>query len=369
MRTIAARSAVQISTPVESIHHEPPRLAPEDYPAGGRAFDWIIALLSGWLIGGLHLDGWAHNHHPDLETFFTPWHGVLYSGFFALFLTLLFTFARNCGRGYPRRRALPPGYDLSLVGGCIFLAGGVLDLTWHTLFGIEANTEALLSPTHIILATGITLMVGGPLRAAWRRPPPDGGQATFVAMLPALLSATFLLALFAFFTQFAHPHVDLMATRNPRAVQARIGGSPWQSVNIGIASILLQTVLFMAAVLILIRRWRLPFGSLTLIFGLASLLISLMHDHYVFVPAAILAGLLCDLLLQRLQPAPARPNAFHSFAFAVPAIFYALYFAALALTDGIGWSVHLWTGAIVMSGITGLLLSYLIVPHALPETT
>jgi hypothetical protein len=38
------------------------------------------------------------------------------------------------------------------------------------------------------------------------------------------------------------------------------------------------------------------------------------------------------------------------------------YFVVMMLTQGIGWSVHLWTGSIVLAGVTGLLLSYLIIP-------
>ena len=54
------------------------------YAAGGRYFDLIVSLLSLWIIAGLYLDGSAHHHIPDLiETFFTPWHAVLYSGFLA----------------------------------------------------------------------------------------------------------------------------------------------------------------------------------------------------------------------------------------------------------------------------------------------
>src|SRR4029079_10956361 len=37
-------------------------------------------VFSTWAIVGLFLDGWSHNHHKP-ETFFTPWHAVLYSGF------------------------------------------------------------------------------------------------------------------------------------------------------------------------------------------------------------------------------------------------------------------------------------------------
>src|SRR6266536_4204640 len=45
------------------------------------AEDLVTLVLTAWLIGGLFLDGWAHNTRPQLETFFTPWHAVFYSGF------------------------------------------------------------------------------------------------------------------------------------------------------------------------------------------------------------------------------------------------------------------------------------------------
>jgi hypothetical protein len=36
----------------------------------------------------------------------------------------------------------------------------------------------------------------------------------------------------------------------------------------------------------------------------------------------------------------------------------------LIVTQGLAWSVHVWTGSIVLSGIVGLLLSYLLMPAA-----
>jgi hypothetical protein len=337
-----------------------------DDPADSIRFDWVNVVLGSWLVGGVHLDGWAHNHHPDLETFFTPWHGVLYSGFLALFLTLLFTFARNLGRGYARDRALPRGYNLSLAGGCIFLVGGVLDALWHIAFGIERSTEALLSPTHLMLATGGILMISGPLRAAWQRP--TGRAASLAALLPALLALALVVAMLAFFTQFAHPQVNAWATLS-RASARGTAASYGMTVDLGAASVLLQATILAAATLFVVRRWAPPFGSFALLFGLPSILISFMHDHYAFIPAAFLAGIAADALARRLQPAPHRPQALHLFAFAAPALFYSGYFATLALRYGIGWTIHLWLGAIFMAGIVGLLLSYLVAPTAIPQYT
>jgi hypothetical protein len=53
-------------------------------PPVGRSvrFDWAIVVLWGWLLGGLYVDGWAHNHlATTLESFLTPWHAAFSSGF------------------------------------------------------------------------------------------------------------------------------------------------------------------------------------------------------------------------------------------------------------------------------------------------
>jgi hypothetical protein len=48
-------------------------------------------------------------------------------------------------------------------------------------------------------------------------------------------------------------------------------------------------------------------------------------------------------------------------------LYYALYFLVLLVTKGVGWSMNLWMGSIVMAGIVGLLVSYLLVPPLIHE--
>src|ERR671923_2670945 len=105
-------------------------------PSGGSGYDWTMALLSSWFVGGLFLDGWAHRHISELETFFTPWHAVFYSGFLALAGFLLAVLVRNHANGYPWRHAMPPGYELAILGVLVFMAGGGGDMIWHAIFGI-----------------------------------------------------------------------------------------------------------------------------------------------------------------------------------------------------------------------------------------
>jgi hypothetical protein len=334
-------------------------------PFGSRGYDWMVVLLSFWLVAGMVMDGWAHNHVPELESFFTPWHAVFYTGFLAFAGFLAATLVRNHAKGYPWRRAMPPAYELSVLGVLIFIAGGSGDMIWHEIFGVEAGVEALLSPTHLMLALGGSLMVTGPFRVCWRQLSHQAPLILkWVDLLPVLLSLTFLLSIWTFMTQFGHPLVDTWAAS---AVRPRTQHVPMLRQSLGIMSILLQAGLLMGLVLLAVLRWILPLGSLTLVFTLNATLMSFMHDQYRFIPAAAVAGLAADLLLCWLRPSVVRSGAFRLFAFVVPAIYYTLYFIVIMVTQGIDWSVHLWTGSIVLAGLVGLLLSYLVISPA-PNT-
>ncbi|KPV54413.1 hypothetical protein SE17_03905 [Kouleothrix aurantiaca] len=329
--------------------------AEREQPVGSVRFDWAMVALSGGLEGGAHLDAWANEHGRVDNSFFTPWHGVLYSALLLVGVFLAGAFLRNIVRGYTWRRALPIGYGLSLLGVLVFAAGGIGDIIWHSLFGIENDLEALLSPTHLMLAFGWVLIVGGPLRAAWQHT--DQAPTTRAAAhYPKVFALTFILSVFTFFTVYANPFAHVLAVGGQPEVQGEFGKA------LGVAGFLLQPALLMGLLLLALRRWTLPFGSLTLVIALNTALLSVMHDQYLMIPVAALAGLLADGLLQFLQPSVERPAALRIFALVVPAILYTLYFLTLMLTVGIAWSTHLWVGAIVLAGIVGLLLSYLVLP-------
>src|SRR5258708_10428205 len=67
-----------------------------------RRFDWIMVVVSVWWLGGLFIAGWAHSNIPQLETFFTPWHAVLYSRYLAVAITLIGTILLNLRRSAVR---------------------------------------------------------------------------------------------------------------------------------------------------------------------------------------------------------------------------------------------------------------------------
>jgi hypothetical protein len=324
-------------------------------PAGRLLYDWAFTVLSAWLVGGLYLDGWAHSHGRVDDVFFTPWHAVLYSGAFAIILLLSATYARNLLAGYTWLRLLPAGYGLSLAGAALFMLGGALDMLWHQTFGVEVNLEALLSPTHLLLATSGVLMVGGPLRAAWTRLSAATTRG-WGALGPALFSAALTLALFTFFTEYNHPIAQ------PIAAVGYTSSSTGFARSLGVSGIMLQSALLLGTILLLARRWSLPFGALTVLIVLPSALMSVFEDTYNLLPATLAAGLLADALLRWLRPSAERPMRLRAFAFAVPALIYSLYFLTLQLTGGIAWTIHLWMGAIFLAGVAGAFVSFLIAP-------
>lgn len=407
MRTVAESTGVRIARPGGRIE-----------AVGGIAFDRVFIALATWLMVGFGLDLWAHHHVATLETFFTPWHAVLYSGFLTIAALLVAALLRNRLSGAAWNRALPKGYELSLVGVGLFAAGGLGDAIWHQLFGIERGLEAALSPSHLVLFFSAGLIVSGPLRAAWARGesrlpgeaatlqkkeekvmgghppippagglgplhPPDTGEGKFVGedsrrppagglrplhlrsgrwetMLPMLLSLAYILAILTTVTMYANPFSE------PRAAFGHGARSVSTGQALGLASILLTTGIIMGMLLLVVRHWSLPMGSLSLILAVGTALANVATDEHLMILVLAAAGLVADVLVRLLKPSPARPGAFRLFAAAVPAVLFAVYFVALMGTDGITWSVALWSGSIATAAIVGWLMSYLLMPPAPP---
>jgi len=318
------------------------------------AFEWTVVGLSTWLLAGAYLDAWAHRHRTMLETFFTPWHALLYSGLLALMLFLLATARRNHTRGTEPDRLLPTGYGLTLVGCALFGIGGVIDMFWHLRFGIEVSLQALISPPHLLLMLALGLIVTGPLRAAWRR---SGMRAPWTA----IISATLLLSTFTFFDQFNQPLVSTWAATSVLPADLQY------AQELGILGIMVQTALLTGVVLYLLSRFTLPFGSITLLAGLNGALLGSLEQNFDLIPVAIVGGLLADLVMVWLRPGPQRIPALRVASFIGPVGVSSLYLLALEMTRGVGWPINLWLGSIVVSGGIGFLLSYLAVQPPRPH--
>ncbi|HXH27106.1 MAG TPA: hypothetical protein VNG90_04360 [Candidatus Acidoferrum sp.] len=325
-------------------------------------YHWVAALLGLLLVVGAYTDGWAHHHLAHLETFFTPWHAVLYGSFA---LNGLF-YAGTAFLSYRKSRIvskalLPHGYFLSLIGVVIFTVGGVTDMIWHILFGIEANIDALYSPTHLVLAGGAFLIVTGPLRAAFYGVSQNN---TLLQKLPMVVSLAMTLSILTFMTQLSHPLVNVYGGSHLYTTDARAFEDEHAR---GIESIMLQSAIVVGLLFYVLKRVALPAGSFVVIFTLNTTLLAFLEDHYLFIPMAIVAGFAIDVLYHLLRPSVSRLGRMRWFGLLLPVIFYSFYFAVVLATQGTHWTIHMVTGCIVLAGISGFLLSYPSFGFANPE--
>jgi hypothetical protein len=325
----------------------------------GVRFDWLVLGASAWLLGGLYWDGWAHGYGlPD--SFWTIWHAAFYSGYAATAVVILGAFARARPEAASWRAAIPAGYEAALAGVFVFGLGGVFDMAWHTAFGIELGTDALLSPSHLVLGIGMALIVSGPLLAAWRR----GASGGLLAQLPAVLSLTALLCVFTFFSLFAGPYSAVLGS----------GARPSSTILVRtLLGMYLFSGLVVGMALVALRRGSLPVGSLTVMLGVNAVAMILMQGHAplaiqaTFSLVAIAAGAIGDVLLWRLRPSDSRRISLHAFAFLLPVVYFTLYLGVVVATVGSGWTVHSLSGMVVLSGVIGLLLSFVHVGARAPS--
>ncbi len=309
-------------------------------PADGR-FAWLVSGAHLWILGGLFLDGWFHIHRPGGETFFTPWHGILYSGVAATLAVHLWESNRAGG--------LHPGYGPSLAGGIVVLLAGFTDGVWHTLLGIEADLEALLSPPHLLLITAGTLVFAGPLRAGLRAPSGAG--------LPTAISAAFAVTGLGFFTQYANPFTHLYPVAGYDATgEGGIGfgvqGEELRQVA-GVSGVIVWALLVGGALALVHARTRTVPGSLFAVVAIPSLFMTTERGTYALVPAVLVAALAVELLSRRVV-SPAL------LAVTATTLLTALWVLTLVVTEDVAWSLELLTGAVGSAAAAGYLVGWLV---------
>lgn len=340
--------------------------------------DDVVTVAAGtWMVLALFADGWAHQNVPGLDTFFTPWHLALYSGFLAAaawvgVLALRRRRPGQVGRRSPWElsRSLPAGYPLAAAGVLVFGAGGVLDLLWHTAFGVEVGIDALLSPSHLILLAGALLLLTAPVRAAWLSSAEL--PARFRVRLPELLSLTLTTGLVAFFliyvSAFLRPGVNEAFVNVPEGAAGHEEAQLPAIATLG--AYLLTTALIVVPLLLLARRALFPRGAATLLIGtVVWLSAGLQEFARLELPiAATIAAVVVDVVLVRLDrirglDARARLPLVGAL---IPAVLWPAQLAAIASTDAIRYPIALWTGVVVLSVFLGGMLGILAAPPRLP---
>jgi hypothetical protein len=311
-----------------------------DRPVPSRRFHTVAVLLGAWMVAGVFVDGWAHINLPATqETFFTPWHAMLYAGFAAVAGWMAVPLLRHRDRPLPSR--IPVGYGLGVVGLVLFAAGGVGDAVWHTVLGIETGVDALLSPTHLLLLAGGLLLLTSPVRAAELTIAETA--PTLRRLLPAVGALALTAAIVGFFFAYAWGLVD-PTPADPVPAAALDEHAPGhreaeQLVAFGILSRMLATAVLLGPVLYLARRWRPPAGTVTLVFATVSLPLAALaagsstaaelqpgSSALALLLPPIVAGVAGDLMLRRLDLR--EPGVVHGFAVGLAFVLWVSHFVA-----------------------------------------
>ncbi|WP_336206147.1 hypothetical protein [Nonomuraea sp. LPB2021202275-12-8] len=325
--------------------------------------DLVTALLGVWFGIGLMIDAWAHTNLTELETFFTPWHAAFYSGFAAVSGWIIWQVWRNVRTGRQGLAAVPMGYLAGLVAIPAFAAFGLVDMIWHTVLGIETSIDILFSPSHLGLIVTMMLIITTPLRSAWTAPD-VGERPTLGRLLPALVGLAFATTLVSLFLSYG----DALQYGPMGIVQAFSDVEQGPSADRLAAAMVISNVVTLAPVLLLVRRWRLPFGSVTLMYAVGVLMpgAQTAFENLPILLTFVVAGLVSDLLIRWLRPSGARRGAYWAFAGLSAFATWSLYLAVASVTAGRLPDVpELWTGAPIVAGLLGLALGALFLPNAL----
>jgi hypothetical protein len=330
-------------------------------------YDWMMAIASLWLSGGIMIDAWYH-FHSTVETFFEPAHALLYAGLLASYIFTVVGMVAGRRQGYPWRSALPAGYEVTAAGLIVCLFGGVSDMVKHSLWGFEQGFNALLSPTHLLIGAGMFLIIAGPIRSAVRRLNPP---RTFLAQLPLLLSAASMMELMHWGTQFVFlSEAEAMnAPISPSAVPhftLTLLTLQYDKQGIGLLAVIVQSLLITGFFLYLSRRLRLARGALAVLLVVGNAFIAAAHSNYLgqfvaVIVASTIAGFSADSF--RLDPANQLTPRWSVAAFTLPAAYWAVLLAMLALTmGGIWWTPDVISGSVLFAGLVGLFLNALTGP-------
>jgi hypothetical protein len=366
-------------------------------PLTSRRDDLITMALACWPITAMFFDGRGHNNETGQESFFSVAHLFLYAGATVVGLWIAWVVVKHqLAAGVDVRRlmidfaAIPVGYGVALIGLGILTIAGPWDLIWHEAYGFEVGVDAIYSPPHLSLFFGALLVTSTGIRSMWAKADIAPDLRTFA---PVVLSTILFIGVSGFITMYLSTFMtnvtmttdfvdDLGRFNDVRSDQsvsvndglAGYGDDAWPynfySASHGMASMIITGLILLGPTLLLLRRWRVPFGAFTLIYTGFGLLVNIMTEYrdIVLIIPLVLAGAAVDLLQQRLgmQRSDGRITlgGIRVVGTVTAAVLWLSYYAVLALHAGIGWEPTLWVGALFVGVMTGFGVAFLIAPPA-----
>ena len=224
-----------------------------------------------------------------------------------------------------------------------FLLAGLMDMVWHTVFGIEITIDALLSPSHLLLSIGSIMLLTSPVRSWWHVG--GRGRRAVAGVLALALGTTSASVFLSYVSYFEHVNAVL-------PYHGVIDSPRYSMAVIGVAGYLVTTMTMVVPLLYAHRRAATPGLAVALVACVGGFPLIANEFHGLMtagVVAAVAAAALVDLLLVRLDAArgvDARgrlPLAAGLFA----ALVTSAHLLAVHLYEGIRWPAELWTGSVV----------------------
>ncbi len=316
---------------------------------------WTLVVAAAWLVIGLQLDAYAHATTPELETFWTPWHGVLYSGIAASGFTLLWIM-RSRLPGVPTYAsllALPNALRIPLGGMAALLVGGGMDTLWHNVFGIEQDMEIFISPSHEFIILGMVLVAAGPVLMQATVPGRELGTGGGFLVATAALFAVLPVHIYSL-------HASAIGFRHlgSGAEPVPIFSPDAQLVH----GYLFSTVLLLLPLILIGRRWRLPIGLPTALIAVPAALMHLMFDSEdSWWPALTLAAASVVLeaafrIAGRATRATLGVNArWILLGLIAPPLAWGSVLVVGGIVEGsVGFNVHMVSGLLTFTALTGV---------------
>lgn len=126
---------------------------------------------------------------------------------------------------------------------------------------------------------------------------------------------------------------------------------------------LVESIVVSGIALLLIRRWRMPFGALTFLLTLFAIAMAFQSDLYWQILAALVTGVLADVAIVLLGERARTGFGFYALAFGIPAVLFAFYLVVAKLAyGGLGWPPNMIAGSPFIAGFAGLLIAFCFAP-------
>jgi hypothetical protein len=355
--------------------------------------DMITMTIAVWGIVAMFFDGRNHNNKTGQESFWSLPHLFLYSGMTVLAIWIGLLVAKYQGPHLrksliPDLRLIPVGYGVAILGLITLGIGGPTDFAWHAAYGFEVGVDAIYSPPHLALFFGGLLVVSTGIRSMWAK---RDIAPSLTGFAPVLLSTILFIGVAGFITMYLSAFMTNVTPTSDfvHDYQAQFkddfsdqsvslnggltgyGDNQWPyyyySASHGMAAMIVTTLVLLGPILLNLRRWKVPFGATTLIFGGFGLLVNIMTSYrdIVLIVPLIVTGVAIDLLQTRLPRGADGRLTLGSIRATGPAaalILWVTYYGVLALDKGIGWEPTMWVGALIIGTMTGFGVAFLVAP-------